>query len=93
MAVNLRTAASVKRLTSGIERNFQRRIHGFRPIGETRHVPGAHGSCDLRYPYQKLKSLRIWPTIFPRWLHFVYKKSPTPNLRRQRQVFTGEIPQ
>ena len=28
------------------------------------------GSWDLRYPYQKLKSLRIWPTIFREWPNF-----------------------
>ena len=32
-------------------------------------------------PYQKLKSLRIWPTIFREWPNFVYKKS---NIERER---------
>ena len=35
------------------------------------------GSWDLRYPYQKLKSLRIWPTIFREWPKFVLKKHRT----------------
>ena len=44
----------------------QRRIRGFRATGETRHVPGAPGSWDLRYPlaYQKRKSLHIWLTTY-----------------------------
>ena len=39
------------------------------------------GSWDLRYPYQKLKSLRIWPTIFRELPNFVYEKS---NIERER---------
>ena len=47
-------------LTINIWPSEQRRYRGFRVTGETRHVSEA----SWRHPYQKLKSLQIWPTIF-----------------------------
>ena len=35
------------------------------------------GRWDTRHAYQKLKSLRIWPTIFWEWPNFVLKKHRT----------------
>ena len=53
------------------------------------------GSWHPSTPYQKLKSLRIWPTIF-RELPHLYFKNPTSNLRWSTSglnwLFTVEIP-
>ena len=67
-------------------------------------IPGTYqkspGSWDLRYPlgpYQKLKSLRIWPTIFWEWSNFVYKKISNierekANVRSEPDFYWGESP-
>ena len=70
----------------------QRRIRGFRATGETRHVPAAPGSWDLRYLLPKTE------TIFREWANFVYlQNKETSNLKRSmsslNRIFIGEIPQ
>ena len=58
----------------------------------------SHGSWDLilRYPYQKLKSLRILPTIFGSG-QILWTENQTSNVRGSmsglNRIFTGEIPQ
>ena len=51
-----------------------------------------HGRCDSRYPLSKTKKSAHLAHYFSEVAKFCIK-NPTPNLRGQRQGFTGEIPQ
>ena len=65
--------------------------------GETRHLPGAPGSWDLRYPLQKTEKSADLPHYFSGVAKFCVQNKETSNLKRSMSglnlIFTGLIPQ
>ena len=77
--------------------NKQRRIRSFRATGETRHVPGAPGNWDLRYPLPKTEKCADLAHYFSEVAKLCVQNKETSNLKRSMSglnwIFTGEIPQ
>ena len=76
---------------------IHRRIRGFRATGETRHVPGAPGSWDLRYSLQKTEKSADLAHYFSRVAKFCVQNKETSSLKRSmsglNRIFYWEIPQ
>ena len=75
----------------------QRRIRTFRATGETRHVPEAPGSWDLRYPLPKTEKSADLAHYFSGVAKFCAQNKETSNLKGSlsglNRIYTGEIHQ
>ena len=75
----------------------QRRIHGFRATGETRHVfTRGPGSWNVRYPLPKMEKSADLAHYFSGVAKFCVQNKETSNLKRSmsglNRIFTGKFP-